>query len=47
MAETMEQLLAALDALNQSVASLHGAVEPMGRLAKRVPGGKRSEAAGE
>ncbi len=40
--ETMGQLLTALDKLNLSVDTLQGAVEPMGRLANRVPGGKKS-----
>ncbi len=44
--ETMAVLLTALDELNQSVDTLQGAVEPMGRLANRVPGGKKSGMAG-
>ena len=39
--ETMKQLLTALDELNQSVDTLQGAVEPMGRLANRVPGQRK------
>jgi hypothetical protein len=44
MSDLMEKLMVALDELNGSVASLHGAVEPMGRLASRVPGQRRSHA---
>jgi gamma-glutamyl phosphate reductase len=40
--ETVGQLLTALDELNRSVDTLQGAVEPMGRLANRVPGRKKS-----
>lgn len=41
----MERLLTALDGLNQSVDALQGAVAPMGRLASRVPGRRKSEPA--
>lgn len=43
----MEQLLAALGALNQSIDTLQGAMEPMSRLASRVPGQKKSGPVGE
>lgn len=38
----MEQLLAVLGGLNQSIDTLQAGVEPMGRLASRVPGQKKS-----
>jgi hypothetical protein len=44
--ETMGTLLTALDELNRSVDTLQAVVEPMGRLANRVPGGKKAGAAG-
>ena len=43
MSGLMEKLLIGLDGLNESVATLHGAVEPMGRLASRVPGQRKGE----
>jgi hypothetical protein len=39
----MEQILAALGTLNGSVEQLQSAVEPMGRLANRVPGQRKGE----
>jgi hypothetical protein len=41
LTELMERILTALDGLNASVDTLQGAVEPMGRLASRVPGQKK------
>jgi DNA repair ATPase RecN len=41
--ETMERLLTALDELNRSVDVLQAAVEPMGRLASRVPGQRKDQ----
>jgi hypothetical protein len=43
----MEELLAVLGALNQSIDTLEGTVKPMGRLASRVPGQKKSGPAGK
>jgi hypothetical protein len=40
---SMEKILVAVDGLDQSVETLQGAVEPMGRLASRVPGQRKSE----
>ncbi len=41
LSELMERILSALDGLNASVDTLQGAVEPMGRLAGRLPGQKK------
>lgn len=41
--ETMEKLLTALDKLDENVAALQVAVEPMGRLAGRLPGQRKPE----
>ncbi|HEX6666254.1 MAG TPA: hypothetical protein VF081_06635 [Solirubrobacterales bacterium] len=38
----MERILTALDGLNGSVETLQSAVEPMARLASRVPGQKKN-----
>jgi uncharacterized phage infection (PIP) family protein YhgE len=37
----MERIMTTLDGLNASVESRQGAVEPMGRLASRMPGQKK------
>jgi hypothetical protein len=37
----MENLLTALEALNTSVDTLHGGMQPMARLASRVPGQRK------
>ena len=37
----MERILTALEGLNASVDTLQGAVEPMGRLASRMPGQRK------
>jgi glycine cleavage system regulatory protein len=41
--EIMEKLLVALDGLNGTVETLQSAVEPMGRLASRMPGQRKPE----
>jgi hypothetical protein len=43
LSEMLERLLGALDVLNESVETLDRAVEPVGRLARRVPGKKRAD----
>jgi hypothetical protein len=42
LSELMERILTAVAGLNESVESLQGAVGPMGRLASRMPGQKKS-----
>jgi methyl-accepting chemotaxis protein len=42
LSELMERILTAVAGLNESVEALQGAVGPMGRLASRVPGQKKS-----
>ena len=39
----MERILTAVGGLNASVETLQGAVGPMGRLASRMPGQKKSQ----
>jgi methyl-accepting chemotaxis protein len=42
LSELMERILTAVAGLNQSVETLQGAVGPMGRIASRLPGQKKS-----
>jgi chromosome segregation ATPase len=42
LSSLMERLMTTLDGLGESVETLQGAVEPMSRLASRVPGQKKS-----
>lgn len=42
LSELMERILTAVASLEQSVETLSSAVGPMGRLARRVPGQKKS-----
>jgi hypothetical protein len=42
LSKLMEQILTGLDGMNASVETLQGAVGPLGRLAGRVPGQKKS-----
>jgi len=42
LSELMERILTGIDGLNSSVETLHGAVGPLGRLAGRVPGQKKT-----
>jgi hypothetical protein len=39
----LDRLLKSLAELGEDVASLHGAVGPLGRIAQRLPGGSRPE----
>jgi uncharacterized phage infection (PIP) family protein YhgE len=41
MSALLEQLLASLGRLDENVSSLQDAVEPLGRVADRLPGGKK------
>jgi hypothetical protein len=41
LAELLQRMLGALGHLDESVTSLHAAVEPLGRVADRLPGGQR------
>jgi hypothetical protein len=41
LSELMERILSGLDGLGDSIETLQGAVEPMARLASRVPGQKK------
>ena len=42
----MERILTAVAGLNESVETLQGAVGPMGKLASRMPGQKKSALSG-
>jgi methyl-accepting chemotaxis protein len=42
LSELMERILTAVAGLNASVETLQGAVGPMGKLASRIPGQKKS-----
>lgn len=37
----MERLLSSMDRLDEQIDTLHGSIQPLGRLADRVPGGNR------
>ena len=41
--ELMERMVKAVEDLDGSVSELQGHVEPMGRLARRIPGRKRQD----
>ena len=43
LAELLQHMLGALGHLDESVTSLHSAVEPLGRVADRLPGGSRRD----
>ena len=42
LSDGLDQLLVALEELSQSVASLQASVQPLGRLARRLPGGSKN-----
>ncbi len=42
LSDLMERILTAVAGLNESVETLQGAVGPMGKLASRIPGQKKS-----
>jgi hypothetical protein len=42
LSDGLDQLLVALDELSQSVAKLQASVQPLGRLARRLPGGSKN-----
>ena len=44
MSENLDRLLVALEQLSANLTSLDGAMGPIGRLAQRIPGGRRTEA---
>jgi hypothetical protein len=41
----MEKMVATIDGLNESVKALESSIEPLGRLASRVPGQRKDERA--
>ena len=41
LSDLLGQLLTSLDRLDENVTALHGSVEPLGRIANRLPGGNR------
>jgi len=42
LAELMDRLLASIDALDGNVTALKGSLEPIGRVADRIPGSRKS-----
>jgi hypothetical protein len=47
LAVRLDQLLTGLEALGESVESLHKSIGPLGRIAQRLPGGRRGRGNGE
>jgi hypothetical protein len=43
MSQNLEKLLIALEHLSAELTTLEGSVGPLGRLAQRIPGGRRAE----
>ena len=41
LSELLERLVASVEQLDENVTTLHGAVEPLGRVAQRIPGSRR------